>query len=58
MESSPVAVVDTGPRCFSCGKLLFIMAARPWVMDCKRCGSRNDSTRLTDDVAGADSVTQ
>jgi hypothetical protein len=32
---------DNEPRCNSCGYKLAIVVGRPWVIDCRRCKTRN-----------------
>lgn len=41
VEATEIAkIIDQGPRCV-CGKLLAIALAKPWILDCPRCGVRN-----------------
>ena len=38
-----VRVIDHAPRCWRCDKPVEWYAARPWSVNCKWCGSRNQS---------------
>lgn len=41
-ETKPVKEAnDLGPRCIGCNRMLAVVLARPWVIDCPRCGMRN-----------------